>query len=269
MMTPGRMPDWPDLIVPGFLLGLGAYLLEVGPHADSILSGVGEYFFFASLIVGVIAVALVLVQLPVAAARSLMRRLRRTVAILSALLAVSVVISVSCTLAVTREAPRSAESPSPVPSQGSNLLKNGDFSRGLSFWSANSKPGIYIGFPRTETRTIGAKPVAALEVPGNSEAYLEQEVTMPASPAYQLSVGVYRQGDPVVAYVAVASGGKLTELDRFTPSCSADKGCAPDVKRYDLSALAGLTLQVRLGATSTGFSRTTAYFTNALIIPLR
>src|SRR5947207_1410570 len=99
----GSGAERPDLVVPGFLLGLAGVLVEAGPHADSLRSGLGDYFFFAALLSGGIAVVLFSGQLVIPRLRSVLRGLRRIVGFVSTIVAVSLIVSISCSACITRQ----------------------------------------------------------------------------------------------------------------------------------------------------------------------
>jgi hypothetical protein len=259
-----------DLVVPLFLVALAGVLLQAGPHADSLLSGVGNYFFFGALISGAIAVALFLAQLLIPRLRPVVRGLRRIVGFLATIVAVGLIVSISCTTVITREQGQTTESPKPTATPAGDLLKNGDFTRGLESWTTKTQPGVFVGFAKADIRKLSGRSVATLEVPGFSEAYLEQEVTLPLGPIQELNVSIFKERAPVFVYVSLLTkDGNVAELDRFTPACSLELQCSPDLKRYDLSSRAGQTIRVRIGATSTAAFGAAVYIDAVRIIPSR
>jgi hypothetical protein len=147
----------------------------------------------------------------------------------------------------------------------STVLQNGDFSTGdLSFWTTTTvNPGSFSGFPHFEVQTTQSflpsqegNPFFSLDVPGGAEGFIEQTFTLPDAGSIILSYRVWGALDPVSAFV---SANTLT--DSFTPppleaGVGIPSGNTDETRTMDISSLAGQSVTLRVGATSTGVNGT-------------
>jgi hypothetical protein len=168
--------------------------------------------------------------------------------------------------------------------QSINFVQNGDFSKGLSFYTQTVvSPGSFSGFPKFEIFTSvqcdpsrNGIPYLAIDVPGGADGYVEQQLTLPNSPT-QLTFLTWGNLDPTTATISIVTTADGVEhvLGSYTPppleatetTCS---GAVPITKSFDLSSFKGQTIKLRIRATSTGFDGTIADFDNLSItvVPL-
>jgi len=171
--------------------------------------------------------------------------------------------------------------PQLVFAQG-NLLQNGDFSAELTGWTQTVvAAGTMPGFPQFNISTSGVcvpteagNPYFALNVPGQADGYIEQQVALPAAPAASLRFLTWGQVTVTTATISIVTpDAQAHVLEVFTPPpiqtdffgtvfCS---GVAPVEKAYDLSAFAGQTVKVRIEATSGGSNAAIANFDNVVL----
>jgi hypothetical protein len=163
-----------------------------------------------------------------------------------------------------------------------NLLQNGDFSAGLTGWTPTVvAAGVIPGFPQFNISTAGTcvpaqagNPYFALNVPGQADGYIQQQVALPASPAASLRFVTWGNVDVTTATISIVTpDAQVHILQVFAPPpvqsdlfgdvfCS---GLTPTTKSYDLSAFAGQMVNVRIEATSGGSNAAIANFDNVVV----
>ncbi len=163
-----------------------------------------------------------------------------------------------------------------TPAEATNYVKNPNFSAGLADYTTGVvSTGFFPGYPHFDTLTSPAcyaGPITTylgLDVPGGADGYVQQQVTLPATPT-TFSFTTWGNLDPVTATISVIDGGVVTVLDSYTPppleaSETTCSGNIPIVKSYSLKAFAGQTITIQLEATSEGDDGTFADFTNLSI----
>ncbi|MBM3225537.1 MAG: hypothetical protein FJZ47_17300, partial [Candidatus Tectomicrobia bacterium] len=144
-------------------------------------------------------------------------------------------------------------------------VKNGDFSNGLTGWTQRIiSGGIFAGFPKFLTfsslRCLPSQqgnPFFALDVPGDADGILEQQVTIPPASVTNgavLSLRSWGSNEPVTVTISIVPTGQAEVIlesyrppliENF-PNCT---GNLPVVKSYDLAAFARQTVTLRLRGT--------------------
>jgi hypothetical protein len=155
-----------------------------------------------------------------------------------------------------------------------NAIRNGDFSQGLTGWTAGTvSHGKTPGYPHIGVTTIsrcdpsqGTNPFVALDVPSGANGYIEQQISVPTSAA-TLTFKTWGNLQTVTATISVVTSSGVQKLLTYTPpplqaSVTTCSKAAPVVKSIDLSAFAGQRVTLRVEATSTGFDGTIADFDN-------
>ncbi len=135
----------------------------------------------------------------------------------------------------------------PVTAQSTmsqNLIRNGDFSNGLTGWTIGViKPSSFAGYPKwgifnsTPWRPQ-VKPFAFLDVPGGAEAYLESDpFTLPSSQegGWALTATIWGMHDPTIVQVQIRSQMGTYTLDSFEAS-KVELGEQPAMKYYFVPA---------------------------------
>jgi hypothetical protein len=133
---------------------------------------------------------------------------------------------------------------SPGYSQSSasqNLVRNGDFSNGLTGWTVGVlKPSGFGGYPHwgisnTTPWRPQVKPFAYLDVPGGAEAYLESDPFMLPNKqgGWTLDLTLWGFHDPTILQVQIKTQGGIYTLDSFeTPK--VELGQPPAMKHYSI-----------------------------------
>lgn len=159
------------------------------------------------------------------------------------------------------------------------ILRNGDFSLGLQFFTTTVVAGgSFPGYPRFVENGAPCLPsqdgnhFLAIDVPGGADGYVEQQLALPDE-ASTLRLRSWGHLQAVTATISVITkiDGIEHVLERFTPprlqaSPSACSGQRPVVKVYDLTPYRGQAVRVRLRATSAGYNGTIADFDDLSIV---
>lgn len=144
-------------------------------------------------------------------------------------------------------------------SASQSILRNGDFSNGLTGWT----PGIlrssgFGGYPRwgifnsTPWRT-GLNPFAFLDVPGGSAAYLDSDPFMlPNKPGgWTLDFTLWGLLSPTILEVQIKTQTSIYTLDSFEPP-KVELGQQPVMKHYSIpSNFTGQNIAVRFTCSDT------------------
>jgi hypothetical protein len=158
------------------------------------------------------------------------------------------------------------------------IVVNGDFSGGMSPWKTRVfATGGFTGFPKLTVQREPAclsdrlaNPYFQLDVPGEADGAIEQQINLPITPT-TLSLVVWGGAQAVtftVSLIDVAS--QEHELESFTPPPIQDPngGClgsvAPIRKTYTLEAWNG-PVTLRFRATSTGSNGTIASLDDVVV----
>lgn len=152
------------------------------------------------------------------------------------------------------------------------LVKNGTFSGGLSYWSTGViSQGGYSGYPKIGVQNnFQGDPSLYIDAPGGADGYAEQTITIPNSNNVALQFYTWGNHDPVTITVSVRAGGSETVLDRFDPSCKIDKGCrSPQFKSYNITSFSGQTIILRLRVASSYGTGTFGWFDDVQILATR
>jgi hypothetical protein len=123
-------------------------------------------------------------------------------------------------------------------SASQNLLRNGDFSNGLTGWTkgvlkpshTNASFGPY---PKIETVGTGPGAHASLDVPGGGAAYLESDPFMLPDKrgGYTLNATVWAQFGPTILEIQLRTQMGIYTVDSFEPP-KVELGQQPVVKQY-------------------------------------
>src|SRR2546425_6529061 len=182
---------------------------------------------------------------------------------------------------------------------GGNQVTNGDFSGGLSDWTAvnvSTSTGIRGEYPIFEVLTESRPPLEcmpserrgnpflSIEVPFGADGYIEQaNLAIPAGARLSFLSWGWEGSNPelgfrglVDAYVRIVdANGVEHTLETYTPPPmlipgggivpDACTGNSPVLKSYDLSAFSGQTVKLRIGATSQNCCGTDALFDDVVI----
>ncbi len=155
-----------------------------------------------------------------------------------------------------------------------NLVANGDFSNGLTNWNVvkvNQVPTCITGgqFPNIGVRTdFNNNPSLFIDVPCNTDGYVEQTVTIPTSSGVILTFDTWGHHDPVTAKVSIIDSQGLEHIiAQFDPACKIDFGCtSPETKTYDITQFNGQMVKVRFRNASSFGTGTFADFDNIRIL---
>ena len=121
-----------------------------------------------------------------------------------------------------------------------NLVRNGDFSNGLTGWTAGVlKPSGFAGYPRwgifnTTPWRPQVNPFAYLDVPGGAEAYLESDpFLLPTNQegGWALEATLWGMHDPTILQVQIRTQIGIYTLDSFEPP-RVELGQQPAMKYY-------------------------------------
>src|SRR5436853_2042579 len=140
-----------------------------------------------------------------------------------------------------------------------NLVRNGDFSQGLSYWTstvARTWQGVqgpsYPIFTIERDAQNNNYPSLAIDAPNNSDGYVEQAVSIPQSPNVVLSFQTWGHHDPVSAIISIIDQQCTThEKRRYDPTCKMDFDCiSPETVNIDLTEFNGQAIRIRFEVTS-------------------
>lgn len=151
-----------------------------------------------------------------------------------------------------------------------NILVNGDFSNALSGWNAFAINGPLAVSVRNSSvcAPFHTSPAVAFDVFFNRRSAIEQTVVIPSGVTATLKMKTWGQVQPTTAFIYVVDQlNNSTLIDQFIASQLVGSGpsynCTGntfETKSYDLSALAGQTVKIRIEATSSGVDGTFAFF---------
>ncbi|WP_309712426.1 hypothetical protein [Armatimonas sp.] len=154
-------------------------------------------------------------------------------------------------------------------SKPENLIKNGDFSAGMSDWKQVALAGGSFGgypkfqvYPPWPNSFRAGNDLCNIHVPGSANAYISQTVTLPDRPM-TLSLVAWNNIQPASLIISVIQDGAETILG--SPSLPSIvtlnggyhyNGGLPVSLSYPLDAFKGKTIEVRFRTTAAGYDGT-------------
>ena len=155
-----------------------------------------------------------------------------------------------------------------VDADPGELIANGDFAAGLQGWQVVRVSNGTVGEPYPQV-LIWVSPLCGdacllIDAPNESDAYVEQLVTVPAGRPLRWSLVSWGGDDPITVTLSyVNRDGVETILDSYDPPCKEDHGCVtPETRTYAISNYPGTQLTVRMRNTAQLGNRTRAFFDN-------
>jgi hypothetical protein len=149
----------------------------------------------------------------------------------------------------------------------SERLVNGDFSNDFQGWNVVRVSNGTVGepYPAVHIWTLSplsTGPCLLLDTPNDSDAYVQQTVTVPPGRRFRWTFETWGGRDAVSVTISYVDANDLeTVLNLYDPPCHGDLGCtAPDTGTYEIAGYPGTQLTVRMRSTSPLGNRTWAYF---------
>jgi len=151
----------------------------------------------------------------------------------------------------------------------SERLINGDFTVDLQGWQIVRVSNGTVGEPYPVVKFWTASPLSTgpciiMDTPSDSDAYVEQAVTVPPGRRFRWKFDTWSGLDTISVKLSYVDGDGLeTVLNLYAPPCHEDLGCTmAEHDTYEIAGYPGTQLTVRLRSTSPLGNRTRAYFDN-------
>ncbi len=148
-----------------------------------------------------------------------------------------------------------------------NLIKNGDFEAGLTYWEQGVISPRGTDYPIIQVVSKDANHYLLMDVPEPSAGYVEQKgIQIPHGAHVILSMKTWGATQPVeVRVLVIDSTGRTDEIDSFDPEGKVQIGGTPTHHAYNLTAYSGRTITLRLAAAGLTMTGSIAMFDDIVL----